>query len=85
MMRIGGSVAEAAAPDYGQRFGNPTVGYGFLTHNGAAAAQASVDSAKLSKQSKYISAWQPSGNTWQDTQDLLALSKMIQAEWEAIQ
>ncbi|KAI0514958.1 hypothetical protein F5B22DRAFT_636797 [Xylaria bambusicola] len=85
MMRIGGSVAEAAAPDYGQRFGNSNVGYGYLTHNGAAAAQASVDAAKLSQQSKYISTWQPSGNTWQDTQDLLALSKMIQAEWEAIQ
>ncbi|KAI0115658.1 hypothetical protein GGR51DRAFT_503689 [Nemania sp. FL0031] len=85
IMRIGGSVAEAAATDYGQRYGNSAVGYGYLTPNGASAALASLDAEKLVRQSKQISTWHPTGDVWSDTQILLALSRVIQAEWEAIQ
>jgi hypothetical protein len=83
---IGGSVAEAAAPDYGQRYGNSTVGYGFLTSNGAHAAQAHVDAQRFASQQQSLSAasFQPSGDTWQDTQRILALAKAVEKEWEAI-
>ena len=86
IMGIGGSVAEAAAPDYGQRYGNSTIGYGFLTANGAHAAQAHVDAQRFAGQQQGLSAanFQASGDTWRDTQNVLALAKAIEKEWEEI-
>ncbi|KPM38694.1 hypothetical protein AK830_g7862 [Neonectria ditissima] len=84
IMGIGGSVAEAASPDYGQRYGNSAVGHGYLTAAGANAAQARIDAANLSQQGVSLATFQPTGDTWQDTQQLLAISKAVDAEWNAI-
>ncbi|KAK7429173.1 hypothetical protein QQZ08_004388 [Neonectria magnoliae] len=84
IMGIGGSVAEAASPDYGQRYGNSAVGHGYLTAAGANAAQARIDAASLSQQGVSLTTFQPSGDTWQDTQQLLAISKAVDAEWNVI-
>ncbi|KAH7324868.1 hypothetical protein B0I35DRAFT_497443 [Stachybotrys elegans] len=86
IMGIGGSVAEAAAADHGQRYGNPTVGYGFLTPNGAAAAQAQVDASVRNRGQTGVSRadFKPSGSTWEDTQQVLALARAINVEWDAI-
>ncbi|KAH7169951.1 hypothetical protein EDB81DRAFT_876001 [Dactylonectria macrodidyma] len=84
IMGIGGSVAEAASPDYGQRFGNSAVGHGYLTAAGANAAQARIDAASKASKGISVADFHSTGDTWQDTQQLLALSKALTAEWEAI-
>lgn len=83
---VGGSVAEAAAPDYGQRFGNSAVGYGYLTAGGANAAQAHLDAQAFASQSRKVSLadYRESGDTWQDTQAILALAKAVEQEWNDI-
>lgn len=86
IMGVGGSVAEAASPNYGQRFGNSTVGYGYLTAGGANAAQAHVNAQNMASESQKVSLanFHASGDTWQDTQNMLALSQAIEKEWEEI-
>ncbi|KAF0319055.1 integral membrane protein [Colletotrichum asianum] len=87
IMGVGGSVSAAAATDYGQRFGNATVGYGHLTHGSAAAAQAHHDAQNMAaRQRQGVSAadFQPCGDTWADTQQLLALAKAVEEEWKAV-
>ncbi|KAL6404397.1 integral membrane protein [Ilyonectria robusta] len=84
IMGIGGSVAEAASPDYGQRYGNAAVGNGYLTGAGANAAQARIDAAATMSKGISVADFHSTGDTWQDTQQLLLLSKALQAEWDAI-
>ncbi|KAF7555377.1 hypothetical protein G7Z17_g2219 [Cylindrodendrum hubeiense] len=84
IMGIGGSVAEAASPDYGQRYGNAAVGHGYLTAAGANAAQARIDAAAKMSQGISVADFRSTGDTWQDTQQLLALAKALKAEWDAI-
>lgn len=87
IMGVGGSVAEAAATDYGQRYGNSAVGYGYLTAGGANAAQAHLNAQAFAGRSHKVSVadFRESGDTWQDTQNILALAKQIEQEWKEIQ
>lgn len=84
---IGGSVAEAAATDYGYRYGNSTVGMGYLTHNGASAAMAHHNAAN----SQYdppldLNVWRnaPLEQLTAEYQRRLDVQKQIQEEWKAI-
>ncbi|KAH8659768.1 hypothetical protein BX600DRAFT_513440 [Xylariales sp. PMI_506] len=81
---IGGSVAEAAAVDHGQRYGNSTIGYGYLTSAGAGAAQAHTDAANLARKGVGVADFRPSGDMSQDSQRLLALSREVEEEWKSI-
>jgi hypothetical protein len=84
IMGTGGSVSEAAATDYGQRYGNSAVGYGYLAAGGANAAQAHVDAQNLSRQGLSVMDYKATGDTWQDTQQLLAIFNAVEAEWNGI-
>ncbi|EQB45929.1 hypothetical protein CGLO_15117 [Colletotrichum gloeosporioides Cg-14] len=85
IMGVGGSVSTAAATDYGQRFGNATVGYGHLTHGSAAAAQAHHDAQKMAqRQGASAADFKPCGDTWADTQQLLALASAVEEEWKSV-
>lgn len=59
------------------------VGHNYLTPAGANAAQAYQDAANMSKVT--LATYQPSGNTWQDTQTILTMAKDINAEWAEIE
>ncbi|CAI6091598.1 unnamed protein product [Clonostachys chloroleuca] len=84
---IGGSVAEAAASDNGQRFGNSSVGHGYLTANGARAAMDQQQALQFAAQMpvKDINLYQDSGNTISDSYVIQAIWDEVKKEWEAIQ
>ncbi|CAH0058387.1 unnamed protein product [Clonostachys solani] len=83
---IGGSVAEAAASDNGQRFGNSSVGYGYLTANGARAAMDQQQALQFAAQMpvKDMNLYQDSGNTISDSYVIQAIWDEVKKEWEAI-
>ncbi|VUC30610.1 unnamed protein product [Clonostachys rosea] len=84
---IGGSVAEAAASDNGQRFGNSSVGYGYLTANGARAAMDQQQALQFAAQMpvKDVNLYQDCGNTISDSYVIQAIWDEVKKEWEAIQ
>ncbi|KAK0099545.1 hypothetical protein ONS95_005240 [Cadophora gregata] len=84
---VGGSVAEAAATDHGYRYGNSTVGMGYLTHSGASAAMAHHNAAN----SRYeppldLNVWRnaPLEQLTTEYQRRLDVHSQIQEEWKAI-
>ena len=86
IMGVGGSVSEAASADYGQRYGNPSIGYNYLTPGGATAAQARVNAINMpTPRGPSVFDFKESGDTWADTQRLIALRKAVEEEWKEVE